>query len=142
MKKVMISLLTLIFSTAAMAQQKNVSNIELQKFILIFRFKADAPPPTPDQMKASQEKWGQWMGGLAQQGKLAGGEQVAFGGITISGIKKEVADRPVVANNEMVTGYMLINAKNVKEAEVIAKDCPILAFNGSVEIRPIQPQQN
>ncbi|MBC7935354.1 MAG: hypothetical protein H7Y86_08380, partial [Rhizobacter sp.] len=69
-------------------------------------------------------------------------EQVAFGGTTISGIKKEVANKPVVANNEMVTGYLLINAKDVKEAEAIAKDCPILVFNGSVEIRQIQSQQN
>ncbi|MBC7935664.1 MAG: hypothetical protein H7Y86_09975, partial [Rhizobacter sp.] len=113
MKKVLISLSALVIYTSAMAQQKSVSNTEGQKFILLFRFKTDAPPPNPGQMKASQEKWGQWMGGLAQRGILAGGEQVAFGGTTISGIKKEVANKPVVANNEMVTGYLLINAKDV-----------------------------
>ncbi|MBC7935609.1 MAG: hypothetical protein H7Y86_09700 [Rhizobacter sp.] len=129
MKKVLISLSALVISTAAIAQQKSVSNTEGQKFILLFRFKADAPPPNPAQLKASKEKWGQWMGGLAQQGKLFGGEQVAFGGTTISGIKKEVVKKPAVANNEMVTGYLLIIANDVKEAEAIAKGCPILVFN-------------
>ncbi|MBC7936708.1 MAG: hypothetical protein H7Y86_15260 [Rhizobacter sp.] len=140
MKKVSISLFVLVFSMAAVAQQKHVSNTEPQQFILLFRFKSYAPPPTPDQIKASREKWELWMGGLAQQGKLLGGEQISFSGITISGFKKAVANNPVIANNEMVTGYMLLSAKDLREAEGIAKDCPILAFNGSVELRQIQPQ--
>lgn len=90
MKKVWMIIFLAVVSASAMAQQIAGTSVENQQFILIFRFKADAPPPTAAQMKASKEKWGEWMGGLAGQGKLAGGEQIGFGGTTITGIKKKL----------------------------------------------------
>jgi hypothetical protein len=42
--------------------------------------------------------------------------------------------------NEMVGGYLLINAKDINEALEISKGCPIFEENGKVEVRPIQKQ--
>jgi hypothetical protein len=40
-------------------------------------------------------------------------------------------------NKDTVGGYIIVEAGNYDEAIAIAKDCPILENNGSVEIREI-----
>ena len=43
----------------------------------------------------------------------------------------------VKLNKDLVGGYIIIEADNYDKAIAIAKDCPILENNGSVEIREI-----
>ena len=83
-----------------------------------------------------------WADGLRQQGRLAGGEKLAAGGVRHIRVKdgKPVAsDGPYAEAKDVIGGYFLVEAKDAAEAEAIAKDCPHLALAGSnwVEIRPV-----
>ena len=79
------------------------------------------------------QKWGAWMGGLAQSGKLAGGEPLQGGGKVISGGGSKVDNAGSAAGT--VNGYILINAANLDDAISIAKGCPLLEIGGNLEVR-------
>ena len=80
--------------------------------------------PTPEIMKA----WGAWFAAIAERTVDQGG----FGGareISSAGTK----DLPW--GMESITGYNLIEAESLDEAEKIAKDCPYIAGIRVYEIR-------
>lgn len=89
--------------------------------------------------KEHMDKWMQWMGGLAAQGKLGGAQPLLPSGMQITGSKKVVTDGPFMEGKEMVGGYLLCKADTYEEAVEIAKGCPILDFDsGIVEVREVQ----
>lgn len=48
-----------------------------------------------------------------------------------------IADGPYTEIKESIAGYSIIKAESIEEAAELAKDCPILAFGGNVEVREI-----
>ena len=80
-------------------------------------------PPTPEQMGA----WNKWFESIADKmdskGHFPGGREI-FG----DGTK----DLPFA--KESITGYTIINAENLDEAETIAQGCPIVASTRVYEI--------
>lgn len=82
--------------------------------------------------------WDNWMQELAEKGILAGGDALQVSGKHVNGSKKIVSDGLYAKGNEMVGGYLIINAKDIDDAVEISKGCPILNEDGSVEVRQIQ----
>jgi len=80
---------------------------------------------------AHMQKWGAWMGGLAQAGSLAGGAPLKGAGKVISG----GGVRPSASGDDSVTGYIMVNAQGMDDAVKIAKSCPLLEIGGNLEIR-------
>ena len=82
-----------------------------------------------------------WSTTMREKGKLVGGEKLAAGGVRHIKVKdgKPVAsDGPYAEAKDVVGGYFTIEAKDVAEAEAIAKDCLHL-WNGTywIELRPV-----
>jgi len=59
-------------------------------------------------------------------------------GKQLEGKKKTVTDGPFVESKEMVSGYIMILAKDIDEAVEISKGCPIFEVDGHLEVRPVQ----
>ena len=84
-----------------------------------------------------------WAEGLGAKGKLAGGEKLAAGGVRLvksKDGKPVVTDGPYAELKDVVGGYFVIEAKDLAEAEAIARDCPHMALGPTnwAEIRPIE----
>jgi hypothetical protein len=111
----------------------------MEKFILLFRG-GNTHISTAHSQAALDiiQTWNDWMQGLAEKGILAGGDALQVSGKNVKGSKKVVSDGPYAEGNEMVGGYLIVNAKDIKDAVEISKGCPILNEDGSVEVRPIQ----
>lgn len=111
----------------------------MQKFILIFRG-GNTHISTANTQAAKDiiQTWDIWMHGLAQKGILTGGDALQVSGKNVKSSKKIVADGPYAEGNEMIGGYLIVNAKDIDDAVEISKGCPILSEEGSVEVRPIQ----
>jgi hypothetical protein len=79
--------------------------------------------PTPEIMGA----WGKWFQSISDKivdvGHLPGGREISH-----SGIK----DLPMAQDS--LTGYTIIKAESLDEAEQIAKKCPIIASTRVYEI--------
>jgi hypothetical protein len=113
----------------------------MEKFVLIFRG-GNTHISTAHSQAAMDviRTWNDWMRGLAEKGILAGGDALQVSGKHVNGSKKVVSDGLYAEGNEMVGGYLIVNAKDINDAVEISKGCPILDEEGSVEIRSIQKQ--
>ena len=130
MKKLLLLTLLLFAGFHVFAQQKVKS-----QFLLIIRFKSDFKPASDDVVKTNIKHWQDYMGNLAQSGSLVSGYRPTDQGLTISGTDKKVNPTPYVANNELVSSVLIINAVDMDAAKAIADKCPVFEFGGSVEVR-------
>ncbi len=110
----------------------------MNQFLLIFRGGAlTQKGVAPQQLQEQLAKWGVWMAQLEKSGNLKGGSALENTGRTIRGRKKAVTDGPFAEAKDLLSGYMLVLAKDQNQATQIALECPIYEYDGSVEVRPI-----
>ena len=91
-----------------------------------------------EEMAASMERWGAWMGALQEKDQLAsGGSPLEYSGKRLDE-KGVVTDIAASEFKELVSGYSVVKAKDIEEAISIAKECPIFHYPGlTVEIREV-----
>jgi len=92
---------------------------------------------SPEQMQQLTQKWMNWRETLEKKGHIKQlGERLDGSGKVVRGKAKAVTDGPYVEVKDFIQGYMVVNTSDVEQALALAKDCPILESDGSVEIRP------
>jgi hypothetical protein len=110
----------------------------MKEFALLFRFPdQDFSKVSPKEMQALKQKWQDWAGGIAAQGKLSSnGLRLAMEGkvLKAGGV---ITDGPFVEIKEKLGSFIVVKAESLEEATTLAHGCPALDSNGSVEIRPI-----
>jgi hypothetical protein len=113
----------------------------MSKYLMLFRNSTASEEAfqqsTPEEMQAEMEKWGQWIGQIAAQGKLISTDALHMGGKTVSQQGTVVTDGPYVESKELVSGYILLEADDEAEAVAFAKSCPALQHGGIVEVREL-----
>lgn len=130
MKKTILLSALMAFSFSLFAQKDTT-----KQFILIVRYNPKMTQPTPEAIQNNIKHWNEFMGGLGQNGQIVGGYRPAPDGKTIT--SKGIKEGAYYSNNESVSSFMIIKAASMDAAEAIAKKCPILEFDGSVEVRPL-----
>jgi hypothetical protein len=113
----------------------------MKNYILIFRMDITTPgaQPSPEQMKEYMLQWTNWIGMIDAKGQLAeGGNHFSPVGRVLKpgGV---ITKKPYFAEDmTSVAGYILVNAKNLDEAVLLAEKCPVLeGENTSVEVREL-----
>ncbi|MFD0999984.1 YciI family protein [Ohtaekwangia kribbensis] len=110
----------------------------MKDFLLLFRQPSfDHSNISPKDMQVLTEKWKNWVGGIAAQGKLAGnGTRLSMEGkvLKAGGV---VTDGPFVEIRERLGSFLVVKAESLDEATTLAHGCPAIDANGSVEIRQI-----
>jgi hypothetical protein len=92
---------------------------------------------SPEQMQQTMKKWMEWKDALEKNGYARQfGERLDGAGKVVRGKAKAVTDGPYVEVKDFIQGYTLIEAKDMDQATELAKGCPILESDGTVEIRP------
>ena len=94
---------------------------------------------SPEYMKEKKKKWRAWMEGLAKDGKLVGGLPLNQDGKIVAKGGKVITDGPYIEGKEVVGGYLIVKANDLKEAADLAKECPIYEHDGITEVREIMP---
>ena len=87
---------------------------------------AGAEKPSPAQMKAMYAKFNEWREKF-QKNFVDMGGRLGAGRVVTAG----PPDGPFVEVKELVGGYMLVSAKDIEEAIVVARGCPGLVRPGS-----------
>lgn len=94
---------------------------------------------SPEQMQQIMQKWLGWFKDLGEKGHIKNpGQPLQTGGKVVRGTAKQVHDGPFAEAKDVVNGYTLIEANDIDQAAELAKGCPILERDGSVEVRPIR----
>jgi hypothetical protein len=110
----------------------------MAKFMYLFRGNLTAlRSMSPEQMQQRTKQWMGWMETLEKNGHIKQlGERLDGTGKVVRGKAKAVTDGPYVEVKDAVGGYMLVEARDMDHAVELAKGCPILESEGTVEVRP------
>ncbi len=112
----------------------------MSKFMFIYRGGGIVvqPPPPPAEIGAHLATWAAWMAELTEAGHLEPGPgRLENGGRTLRGTAKTLTDGPYAETKDLVSGVSIISADSIEHATELARGCPIYAYNGSVEVRPL-----
>jgi hypothetical protein len=108
----------------------------MPNFLYLFRGgEGHALPPA--EMQKSMEKWNAWIKDFNKKGVYIAGDPLETSGKVVKGKKKTITDGPFAEAKDLVGGYIIVKAKDIKEATEWSKGCPIYESDGSVEIRPV-----
>jgi hypothetical protein len=92
---------------------------------------------SPEQMQQTMKNWMDWKDKLEKNGHVKQlGERLDGTGKVVRGKAKAVTDGPYVEVKDSIQGYMILEAEDMNQAVLLAKGCPILEGDGTVEIRP------
>lgn len=85
-------------------------------------------PKSPEEGKAHQMKWMAWVKGLGAAATkpanpLMQSHMISGDGVSTDGV--------------VMSGYTVVEAENIEAAIEMAKDCPFLDINGSVQVSKI-----
>ena len=93
---------------------------------------------SPEQMQKHMQAWGTWIGELSNRGQFKGGDPLEPAGKQVKGKKKIVVDGPFAEAKDLIGGYLLVTADSLDAAVELARGCPSLDLDGTVEVRPIR----
>ncbi len=96
-----------------------------------------AATKSPAEMEEHMQHWQKWMGGIAEAGKLVGGEPLNLEGKSLIESGTKVIDRPLIEGKELVGGYIIVKAESLEEATEMAKGCPGFEHDCTIEVREI-----
>ena len=96
-----------------------------------------------EKMLEMTKRYMTWAEGLRAKGKIAGGEKLTAGGVRLVKVKDGkpvVTDGPYAEAKDVVGGFFILEAKDLAEAEALARDCPHMALAPTnwAELRPIE----
>ncbi len=94
----------------------------------LFAYKGGGMGPSPEAQQKAMEAWMGWFGSLGGQ-LVDQGSPFAPGSTTISPDGSVNAGSP-----SPLTGYSIISADSLAEANAKAKGCPVLTSGGSIEV--------
>jgi hypothetical protein len=113
----------------------------MNEFLIVIHrdLKSKDASPSPEQMKQAIKPFQDWIGGIAAQNKLVDpptrwdidGRIVKQNNVVINGPYAEI--------KESVGGLFIIRATDYDEAVAIAKDCPVIKWGATVEVRMALP---
>ena len=114
----------------------------MSEFVYLFRA-SDAgrreAMGTPERAQKSLQAWLAWIHQLEARGHLKErGQPLSTDGRVVRGPKKLVTDGPYVEAKDLVLGFIVVTARDLAEATELAHGCPMLAGDGSVEVRPVE----
>jgi hypothetical protein len=116
-----------------MNKQKGTS-----EYLLLFRGSQWDKGLAPEQLQKTLDQFMAWFERLKQQGKVKAGQPLERTGKIVSGKDgRTVADGPFAESKEAIGGYFLLHVDSLDEAVAIAKQCPILEYGSTVEVRPV-----
>jgi hypothetical protein len=110
----------------------------MTKFIYLFRSNPAAyQSMSPEQMQQVMKKWIDWRESLEKNGHIHQlGDRLDGKGKVVRGKAKSVSDGPYVEVKDFIQGFLILKANDLDQAAELAKGCPILEGDGTVEIRP------
>jgi len=110
-------------------------NQEPQFLLLIAEDGRYTPPADSTDAQARVAEYTEWAGRLAGAGRLVSAGELAYSGTDVraEGKSPSVIDSKTGA----VSGYFLVHAESLAQAEQLAADSPHLKYGGTVVVRPI-----
>jgi hypothetical protein len=106
----------------------------MAQFIILIRGgDQDYAAMSPEDIQGVIQRYNDWGDKLRNNGQYVDANQLTEEGSVIHGTS--VTDGPFAETKEGVGGYYIVNAADLAEATEIARECPALHYNGTIEVR-------
>jgi hypothetical protein len=119
-----------------MAKERTMS-----EFVFLFRASPTEQREvmgTPERAQQALQAWLGWIRELEAGGHLKHpGQPLDTAGSVVRGGGTLVTDGPYIEAKDIVLGFLVIEARDLAHAVELSRGCPMLAGNGSVEVRPV-----
>lgn len=92
---------------------------------------------SPDEMEQVMKSWWDWLGAGQAAGWVLDMGEALTPDVKIVEADHSVTDGPHAETREIVGGYTLVEAPDLKTACTHARGCPIFQAGGRVEVRSI-----
>jgi hypothetical protein len=113
----------------------------MSEFVYLFRATAAAAQEamgTAEHAQQSIQAWLSWIRELETSGHLKDpGQPLERTGSVVRGAKRLITDGPFTETKDVVLGFIIVEARDLEHAQQLARGCPMLDGDGSVEIRPV-----
>lgn len=111
----------------------------MKNFLVIFR-EPDGRKKEHSKLEIEdhQQHWKSWFEKWKPEGILKGGSGLTLNGKIIKPPGNEATDGIHKVGDEIVGGFLLIEAADLEKATEIIQSCPIFEFDGYAEIREMQ----
>jgi hypothetical protein len=109
----------------------------MSNFVFVYRIGQKVPT---EHQKEQLGHWMSWLKELENKGVLvAAGEGLEPLGKIVkgSGATRSVVEGTFADVKDSVGGYSIVKAKDLDHAVELTTGCPVLAFGGGVEVRPV-----
>ncbi len=114
----------------------------MNKFILLFRgSEVYKPDQSAEALDALKTKMISWVLDLTAKGLHVASEPMQRHGRQVIGSERTVIDGAYGRESEIVGGCTIVLANDIDAAVDIARACPILETNATIEVREIQNVQ-
>ena len=115
----------------------------MKQFLLLVRTEGDhLEALSPEEQKSHVERVGGYIGKLMQDGKLHSAQPLEMDGMIITSPKGKLKDGPFNETKEVIAGYFLVEANDLKEAIEIAQANPVLENEKArIEVRPVKKME-
>jgi hypothetical protein len=80
-------------------------------------------------------QWAEWRTQLDRLGTLVLSIQLENNAMAVTGKEMTILKEPFKTDGKIIGGYLIIKAADMNQAIEIAKGCPALKLDGSVEVR-------
>jgi hypothetical protein len=110
------------------------------EYMLLFRGAQWDKGLAPEEIQNVLGRFMGWFERLKAEGIAKTGQPLAREGKIVSGKKGTVSDGPFAESKEAIGGYFLLNVASLEDAVEIARQCPILEYGSTVEVRPVAQQ--
>ena len=108
----------------------------MTEFLYLYRgYNADTSATDRQQ---TMQQWMAWMKDLGAKGYLKTvGSPLEKTGKVVGGKNKVVSDGPFTETKDLISGFTIVQAKDIDDAVAASLGCPIFLVGGIVEVRPI-----
>lgn len=115
----------------------------MKEFIVLVREPdGRADQHTAEELKLHREKWNNWFTKYIKSGHFQGGSALSLNGKMIKGVDTHIINDIHKIGSEIVGGYLLLKAEDLNEAVKIAREIPVFEFEGYLEVRELQVDQD
>lgn len=109
----------------------------MKEFMMIF-IGGDYSELSPENIQERMGKWNAWMEDLRKQELFLDGRALQGKSTRVQGEDQVVTDGPFVETKELVSGYIVVKARDLEHATSLSNAYPDYDLEGAVEIREIQ----
>ena len=109
----------------------------MNQFLIIVKG-SDHSTISPEDMQKRMELFGGWVKNVLDGRYVSGAPLEDFDARLLKSKTEVLTDGPFLESKEMISGYMVINAKDIQEATELTQQCPLLG-KFQLEVRKLKP---